>query len=247
MARIEFKSVSKSFSRQSRTFFWQFLRDILYGRPANSIDVLGNVSFSIGRGESVGVIGPNGAGKSTLLSLVAGLTVPDSGSVHVEGRVSALMELGAGFHPDLTGRENLRINAALLGFTPSEIDEATPRIIDFSGLGDFIDEPLRTYSTGMNMRLGFSVAVHGRPDILLIDEVLAVGDQEFQGKCFDRLDTIRETGTILLCVSHMPQLLARLCGRVIWIESGRLLGDGPAAEVLTAYRDRPMAEVGQAQ
>jgi ABC-type polysaccharide/polyol phosphate transport system ATPase subunit len=238
MPSIEFERVTKSYSRQSRTFFWKFFLEVMRGRHRNPFYALRDVSFRIEGGESVGVIGPNGAGKSTLLSLVAGLTVPESGTVRVEGRVTAMMELGAGFHPDLTGRENLMINAALVGYSRDEAERAAAAIVDFSGLGEFIDEPLRTYSSGMQLRLGFAVVAHARPDILLIDEVLAVGDQEFQGRCFARIEEIRRGGAILLCVSHAPELLARVCDRVLWIESGRLVLDGAARQVAEAYREQ---------
>ncbi len=238
MPHIEFDRVTKSYSRQSRTFFWKFFLEVMRGRHANPFYALRDVSFRIGAGESVGVIGPNGAGKSTMLSLVAGLTVPEAGAVSVDGRVTAMMELGAGFHHDLTGRENLEINAALVGYSRAEIDAAAAAIVEFSGLGEFIDEPLRTYSSGMQLRLAFAVVAHARPDILLIDEVLAVGDQEFQARCFSKLEEIRRRGAILLCVSHVPELLARVCDRVLWIEGGRLVLDGAAREVAEAYREQ---------
>ena len=153
----------------------------------NRFYALRNVSFEIARGESVGIVGSNGAGKSTLLSVITGLAHPDEGSVQVNGRIAALLELGSGFHPDLTGKENIRMNAALLGFTRKETDDLYDSIVDFSGIGEFIDEPLRTYSSGMMMRVAFSVAVNVDPDVLLIDEILAVGDQAFQAKCLERI------------------------------------------------------------
>src|SRR5262249_42903643 len=148
------------------------------------------------------VVGPNGAGKSTLLGLVAGLSSPDSGTVSVNGRVAALLELGSGFHPDLTGSENVHLNASLLGLSRKRTSQLFDEIADFSGIGEFIDEPLRTYSTGMTMRLAFSVAIHMDPEILLIDEVLAVGDAAFQVKCFEKIRQFRQAGKTLLCVSH---------------------------------------------
>lgn len=237
MAEIEFQSVSKIYSRQSREFFWRFLIEAFGGRKAAPHYALRDISFRVSSGESVAIIGKNGAGKSTLLNLVAGITAPESGLVRVDGRVSALLELGSGFHPDLTGRENARINAALLGLTRNELNSRIQRIIEFSELEDSIDEPLRTYSQGMIMRLAFSVAVHVDPDIVLIDEVLVVGDRGFQRKCLDRLRKLRREGKILLCVSHMRDILLELCDTGLWIEAGRLMHHGPVAEVLALYEE----------
>jgi ABC-type polysaccharide/polyol phosphate transport system ATPase subunit len=180
----------------------------------------------------------NGAGKSTLLSLVAGLVPPDRGTVNVAGRVVALLELGSGFHPDLTGIENVRLNAALLGLNRKRTDELLPEIIDFAELADFIDEPLRTYSTGMSMRLAFAVAVNVDPDVLLIDEVLAVGDQAFQTKCFDKILDFRRKGKTILCVSHAFGMVQQLCSRALWLDHGDLMLDGPLGEVTDAYTGR---------
>ncbi len=241
MPRIEFARVSKTYSRQSRTFFWKYFSEAMGGARADPFYALRDVSFRVEHGESVGIIGPNGAGKSTLLSLIAGLTVPEQGTVRVDGRISTLMELGAGFHPDLTGRENLRVNAALLGYTRQQIDERTGRILEFSELGALIEEPLRTYSQGMMLRLAFSVAIHVSPDILLIDEVMVVGDQDFQRKGLDRLMEMRRAGVILICVSHAPDLLGMFCDRALWIERGRLEMDGPLRPVLDGYRSRAIS------
>jgi ABC-type polysaccharide/polyol phosphate transport system ATPase subunit len=184
------------------------------------------------------IVGANGAGKSTLLSLVARLAFPDAGTIEVRGRVAALLELGSGFHPDLTGAENVRLNAALLGIRRERMNDVYEAIVDFAEMADFMDEPLRTYSAGMTMRLAFSVAVHMDPDILLIDEVLAVGDQAFQAKCFDRILDFRRRGKTILCVSHVPGLLRQLCNRAIWLDHGELMLNGSAGEVLEAYEGR---------
>ena len=199
---------------------------------------LRNVSFEIPKGESVGIVGSNGAGKSTLLSVITGLAQPDEGSVQVNGRIAALLELGSGFHPDLTGKENIRLNAALLGFTKKETDDLYESIVDFSGVGEFINEPLRTYSSGMMLRIAFSVAVNVDPDVLLIDEILAVGDQAFQAKCLERIQRLRSGGTTLLCVSHSAALLGQFCDRAIWLDHGQVVMQGEINEVVQAYEGR---------
>ena len=181
---------------------------------------------------------PNGAGKSTLLSLVAGLAWPDEGKVEVNGRVAELLELGSGFHPDLTGAESVFLNAALLGFSRRRAREKFDEIVEFSGIRDFIDQPLRTYSAGMAMRLAFSVATNVDPDILLIDEVLAVGDEAFRTKCIDKILELKRAGRILICASHVMETLRDLCGRAIWLDHGSVVRYGPLAEVVAAYEGR---------
>jgi ABC-type polysaccharide/polyol phosphate transport system ATPase subunit len=176
-----------------------------------------------------------------LLSLVSGLSTPDEGSIQVNGRVAALMELGSGFHPDLTGTENLRLNAALLGFTRKQTDDLFDTIVEFSGVGKFIDQPLRTFSSGMALRLAFSIAVNLNPDVLVLDEVLAVGDQYFQAKCVDRIHELRQSGKTLLFVSHSVQSVRTFCDRALWIEHGEVVLEGPAGRVIDAY-----VETGQA-
>jgi ABC-type polysaccharide/polyol phosphate transport system ATPase subunit len=199
---------------------------------------LKGVTFQMGRGECVAVVGANGAGKSTLLSLVAGLVPPERGTVSVNGRVAALLELGSGFHPDLTGAENVRLNAALLGTGRKQMEAVYAGIVDFAELADFMEEPVRTYSSGMVMRLAFAVAVNVDPDVLLIDEVLAVGDSAFQAKCFARILQFRERGKSMLCVSHASGMVRQLCDRAIWLDHGDLLLDGPIGEVCDAYEGR---------
>jgi lipopolysaccharide transport system ATP-binding protein len=242
MPAIEFSDVSKSFSRASRQMlFRSHLARWLTGRRRERFYALKNVSFRLNRGESLAVVGHNGAGKSTLLGLVAGLARPDAGTVAVNGSIAALLELGSGFHPDLTGTENVRLNAALLGLTRKRTAEVFEPIVEFAGIGEFIDQPLRTYSSGMIMRLAFSVAVHTDPDILLIDEVLAVGDQAFQAKCFDKIRELRGRGKSLLCVSHATAILQQLCDRAIWLDHGELVTAGPVGEVIEAYAGRRTA------
>jgi ABC-type polysaccharide/polyol phosphate transport system ATPase subunit len=191
------------------------------------------------------VVGSNGAGKSTLLSLAAGLCPPDSGTVTVNGRVAALLQMGAGFHPDLTGLENVKLNAALLGLSAAKTAQAMDSILEFSGIGDFIGEPLRTYSSGMTMRLAFSVAVHVDPDILIIDEVLAVGDQAFQAKCMDKIMEFKRQGRTLLFVSHSTGVVQQFCERALWLEHGCLAMDGEAGEVVAAYEDGARVTAGR--
>jgi ABC-type polysaccharide/polyol phosphate transport system ATPase subunit len=193
------------------------------------------VTFSVAPGESVAVVGRNGAGKSTLLGLLAGTIYPTLGSVTVNGRVGALLELGAGFHPDLTGRENIYLNASLLGLQKADVAARFDRIVEFSELAEFIDVPLRNYSSGMQVRLGFSVAVHTDPDVLLMDEVFAVGDQEFQRKCVDRIAEFKARRKTMLFVGHGLETLRGICERAIWLDHGRVVADGPIGDVLRSY------------
>ena len=234
----------------SKRYFLHHKRQLLAQRVASSIRrdrnsfwALRDVSLRIEAGESVGIIGANGAGKSTLLSIAVGVTSPTEGRVKQQGRVAALLELGSGFHPDLTGRENIHLNAALLGYNRRQVQQAFGPIVEFAGIPDFIDEPLRTYSTGMIARLGFSVAVHVDPDILVLDEVLAVGDQEFQKKCMQKIFEFRRQGKTLLFVSHSSDTVESLCQRAVWLDLGAVRRDGPAREVLAEYRNC-MAGVG---
>lgn len=197
--------------------------------------VLNGVSFRIKKGEAVGLIGHNGCGKSTTLKLLTKIIYPDSGTVEVKGRVSSLLELGAGFHPDLSGRENIYINASIFGLTKKEIDERIESIIDFSELGSYIDNPVRTYSSGMYMRLAFSVAINVDADVLLIDEILAVGDASFQGKCMRRLRGIKKSGTTIVIVSHSMDQIESICDRSIWINDGKVIADGKPLAVHRQY------------
>ncbi|MFB3777883.1 MAG: ABC transporter ATP-binding protein [Bryobacteraceae bacterium] len=236
MSFVRLEGVSKTYSRKVSR---QFLRSYLHARlrPAahERFYALREVTLDLGEGDSLAVIGPNGAGKSTLLSLIAGLAWPDEGTVQVNGRVAALLELGSGFHPDLTGAENVRLNAALLGFSRRRTRDKFDEIVEFSGVREFIDQPLRTFSAGMMVRLAFSVATALDPDILLVDEVLAVGDQEFQAKCILKIMELKRAGRILVCSSHIMGTLRDLCNRAIWLDHGRVRRMGPASEMLTEY------------
>ncbi len=199
--------------------------------------VLDGISFEVQRGEAIGLIGHNGCGKSTLLKLLTRIMYPNEGSIEIEGRVSSLIELGAGFHPDMSGRENIYINAAIFGLTKKEIDARLEDIIAFSELEEYIDNPVRTYSSGMYMRLAFSVAINVDADILLIDEILAVGDANFQIKCFNRLRKIKREGVTIVLVSHSLQQIEQICDRTIWIQDGHIREDGRPRDVHAAYSE----------
>ncbi|HTC87100.1 MAG TPA: ABC transporter ATP-binding protein [Bryobacteraceae bacterium] len=242
---IEFQNVSKWFPHSSGR---QLLRTHIarwFGSVHNEpYYALRNVSFQLEDGESLAIIGSNGAGKSTLLGLAAGLTLPDAGSVVVNGRIAALLELGSGFHPDLTGAENLVLNAALLGLSKRKTNELFDRIVEFSGIGEFIDDPLRTYSSGMILRLAFSIAIRCEPDVLLIDEVLAVGDTSFQEKSKEALVSFRRAGKSMLFVSHYASAVREMCDRALWIDHGSVVMDGQVNEVLDAYQGRMVMQQG---
>jgi len=236
MALIRFQNVSKTFSRGGGSRLLRTYLALLLERPKHHpFYALKDVTFTVEHGESVAIIGSNGAGKSTLMSLVAGLAPPDEGTVEVNGRVAALLELGVGFHAELTGAENVRLNAALMGLSRQRTGEVYEEIVEFSGVREFIDEPIRAYSAGMVLRLAFAVAIHCEPEILLIDEVLVVGDQAFQAKCMEKIREFRRQGKTLLCVSHSPEMVRTFCDRAIWIDHGQVVRIGPAAEVLEAY------------
>jgi ABC-type polysaccharide/polyol phosphate transport system ATPase subunit len=236
MPLITFQNVSKTFSRGGGSKLLRTYLGLLFQKKQREpFYALRDVSFTIEHGESVAIIGSNGAGKSTLMSLVAGLAPPDAGSVTVAGRVAALLELGVGFHPELSGAENVRLNAALMGLSRQRTREVFEDVVEFSGVREFIDEPIRAYSAGMVLRLAFAVAIHCDPEILLIDEVLVVGDQAFQAKCMERIREFRRQGKTLLCVSHSAEMVRAFCDRGIWLEHGKVVRIGPAAEVLDAY------------
>lgn len=201
-----------------------------------SREVLKGISFDVRRGEAVGLIGKNGCGKSTTLKIINRILYPDAGTVAVHGRVSSLIELGAGFHPDMSGRENIYTNAAIFGLNKKEITKRLDRIITFSELERYIDNPVRTYSSGMYMRLAFAVAIHVDADVLLIDEILGVGDVSFQAKCFQKLVEIKEKGTTIVIVSHSLEQIERICDRSIWIEEGRIRESGDPKEIHKKYK-----------
>jgi len=236
MPFIEFQGVTKRFSRHTgRMLLRNHLNALLRRSHTDRFYALKNISFRISHGENVAIVGANGAGKSTLLCLAVGLGLPDEGRVNVSGRMAALLELGSGFHPDLTGRENVFLNASLLGLTRKKTEQIYERVVEFSEIGDFIDEPLRTYSNGMTLRLAFSVAVNVDPDFLIVDEVLAVGDQSFQMKCFEKIAELKRSGKSLLCVSHSPVVVQQLCERALWLDHGELMVDGKTEDVLKMY------------
>ncbi|MBV9085421.1 MAG: ABC transporter ATP-binding protein [Acidobacteriaceae bacterium] len=205
------------------------------GNRFHEFDALKEVSFSIRRGETVAVIGRNGAGKSTLLKILAGVVEPDTGAAVVSGRVSPLLELGAGFSPELSGRRNAYLYGALLGLRRQDIDAKLASIIDFAEIGDFMDTPVKHYSTGMYLRLAFAVAAHLEPDILLIDEVLAVGDAGFQAKCLERIEQFQRDGKTLVIVTHALPWIFELCDRALLLDHGTLLADGPLTDVSAQY------------
>src|SRR5437764_7366395 len=206
--------------------------------PKRELWALREVDFEIQPGETFGIVGQNGSGKSTLLKLIAGVFAPSTGRVEVGGRVGSLIEIGAGFHPEFTGVENVYLSGAIHGLSRSYVDEHLDEIIEFAELEDFADVPVKTYSTGMYMRLGFSVAMNVRPDVLLLDEVLAVGDEAFQAKCFGKIWDFKRGGGTIVFVSHDPSAVERLCDRAILLEQGRVVEQGPADKVVRAYHRR---------
>jgi lipopolysaccharide transport system ATP-binding protein len=238
-AAIQFESVSKRFVLERdrpRSFKEAFVGALRRGRePVETLMALDDVSFELPRGGSLGFVGPNGTGKSTSLKLIARILEPTSGRVVVDGRVAALLELGAGFHPDLTGRENVYLNGSMMGFGRREMDARLDRIVDFSELGRFVEMPVKHYSSGMYMRLGFATAIHLDAEILLIDEVLAVGDQAFQHKCRDRIAKLRRSGVSIALVSHDNAAIRELCDNTLWLEDGQARAFGPTDAVIEAY------------
>lgn len=244
---ISCERLSKTFRRHARPqLLRQHLRDLWAPRREEKFYALKDISFEVARGESVGIVGGNGSGKSTLLALTTGLARPDEGRIVVNGRIGALLELGSGFHPDLTGAENVRLNAALLGLSRKRTTALFDSIVEFSGVADFINEPLRTYSSGMVVRLAFSVIINLDADVIIIDEVLAVGDQEFQAKCSERIHSLRESGKTLLFVSHNSASVLRLCDRALWLNHGRLVMTGSAQKIIDAYQSTLLAPVPEA-
>ena len=234
---ITAQNVCKSFrlySEKPRTLKDRTL-SIIHSRYT-TFRAINDVSMSIQKGETVGLIGKNGSGKSTMLKLFTSIIYPDSGSISVRGRVSSLIELGAGFHPDFTGRENIYVNSAIFGMSKRQTDEIYNSIVEFSGIESFIDNPVRTYSSGMYMRLAFSVAIHVNPEILLIDEILSVGDAEFQRKCFEKIDSFRSSGTTIVIVSHDTDTLEKLCTKCYWMDGGEVRMEGSARDVIAEYK-----------
>src|SRR5213083_2144624 len=241
MNAIELTKVSKVYRRyggkqfstlKSALLQRSIMRDL---QPGETFPALTDVSFSVPQGSTFGVVGRNGSGKSTALKLVAGITKPTSGTVTVRGRISALIELGAGFHPEISGRENVFINGIMLGLTKREIQRRFDEIVEFAELTDFIDAPVKTYSSGMYMRLGFAVAIHVDPDVLLVDEVLAVGDEGFMHKCLDKFAELRRRGKTILLVTNSLNLVERFCDEALWLDSGQAMSHGDPKRVVGAY------------
>ena len=239
-------NVSKKFCRSLRQSLWYGMKDLgseLIGKSNNSDHLrdnefwaVKNVSFSVNRGETLGLIGHNGAGKTTMLRMLNGLIKPDQGRIEIKGRMQALIALGAGFSPVLSGRENIYVNASVLGFSKADIDKLFDRIVDFSELEEFIDMPVQSYSSGMAVRLGFSVAAHLDPDILLVDEVLAVGDLSFKTKCQLRIQELRNNGVAIILVSHNLHTISHVCNRAITFDRGKVLFEGDTEKAIDTYR-----------
>ncbi len=238
---ISLVNVSKLYRRYGGRQFATLKSALLSGdlvkklRPDETFQALDDVSFDVARGQTFGVIGRNGSGKSTALKLVAGITKPTSGLVKVQGRVSALIELGAGFHPEISGRENVFINGVMLGMSKREIQQRFDEIVDFAELREFIDAPVKTYSSGMYMRLGFAVAIHVDPDVLLVDEVLAVGDEGFTHKCLDKFAEFKRRNRTILFVTHSLGMVERFCDEAVWLDAGQKRAQGDPTRVVGAY------------
>ena len=234
---IQFKNVTKQFSKLSHKTFKEFLPALIKGEKiAESFIALKDISFEIKKGETVGIIGPNGSGKSTILKLIAGVMWPTSGKVEVIGKISPLIELGAGFHPELTGKENVYLNGAILGLKRKEIDAYYKSIVDFAELWEFIDQPVKHYSSGMYMRLAFAVAIHVNPEILIVDEILSVGDSAFQEKCFARMEEFKKSKEItIIFVSHSLGQVKKFCTRAIYINQHQIQYDGDTQKAVQKY------------
>jgi ABC-type polysaccharide/polyol phosphate transport system ATPase subunit len=241
-AAIQVRDVHKVYRRYHRRKQFATLKSALLSgsvlkdlRPDAVFEALKGVSFDVAKGKTFGIVGRNGSGKSTMLKLIAGIGKPTTGSVRVQGRVSALIELGAGFHPEISGRENVYINGLMLGLSRREIADRFDEIVRFAELDEFIDAPVKTYSSGMYMRLGFAVAINVNPDVLLVDEVLAVGDEAFTHKCLDKFAEFRRRGRTILLVTHSLELVTRFCDQALWLDSGVLKADGDPKRVVDAY------------
>jgi lipopolysaccharide transport system ATP-binding protein len=241
MIDLKFASVSKKYpirqdidEDQSRNRLMRKLNR-LWQRP-HEFWALRDVSFEVKRGEALGIIGHNGAGKSTILKLLASITSPSSGEITINGRIAALIEVGSGFHPELTGRENIYLSGSILGMRRAEITQKLESIIEFSGIREFIDTPVKRYSSGMYVRLGFSIAAHLEPDILLLDEVLAVGDAAFQAKCLNRVNELRTSGRTIIFISHDLNAVERMCDRVLLMQRGEIIANGPPVDVIDQYK-----------
>lgn len=233
---IKFQNVTKKFAFQSQKTFKEFLPALIRGEETSKgFTALDDISFEIKKGESIGIIGPNGSGKSTILKLIAGVMSPTMGKIEVKGQISPLIELGAGMHPELTGRENIYLNGAILGLKKKQIDANLQSIIDFSEIEEFINQPVKHYSSGMYMRLAFAIAVHVNPEILIVDEILAVGDDAFQKKCFRKMEEFKENGVTIIFVSHSLGQVRKFCDKAIYINHSKLIAQGDVDEVCDGY------------
>jgi len=233
---IIFNHVEKRFKKGRKLLLKEALLDIFKPAATEEFWALDDVSFEIKKGETIGIIGPNGSGKSTILKLMAGVMVPSRGNVEIAGKIAPLIELGAGFHPELTGRENIYLNGSILGMKQKEIDKKFKSIVDFSELHEFIDTPVKHYSSGMYMRLGFSIAISIEPEILLIDEILAVGDIAFQQRCMEKMNEFKKNGVTIVFVSHSLGAIKDFCQRAIWLEGGKMKEEGKPEKVIAAYQ-----------
>lgn len=235
---ISFSHVTKQFSKLSQKTFKEFIPALFRGeKTSESFTALNNISFEIKKGETVGIIGPNGSGKSTILKLIAGVMSPNSGTITVHGSISPLIELGAGFHPELTGRENIFLNGSILGLSQKEITKKFDSIVDFAELQEFIDQPVKHYSSGMYMRLAFAVAVHTQPEILIVDEILSVGDDAFQKKCFAKMEEFKHSQDVtIIFVSHSLGQVESFCTRAIYINNHQIQFDGEPKLAIEKYQ-----------
>lgn len=235
-AMITVNNISKIYKNYTNKKH-RFIEWLTFGKKKyhKDIPILSDISFNVSEGESVGILGMNGAGKSTLLKIITGTTAPTHGNISVKGRVAALLELGMGFHPDFTGKENVFMSGQLMGLTSAEIDELMPDIEAFAEIGDYINQPVRTYSSGMQVRLAFAIATAVRPQLLIIDEALSVGDAYFQAKCFNRIRNFKKRGTTLLIVSHDQAAIANICTRAILLDKGRVVADGNPSDIMNLY------------
>jgi len=233
---IKAENIFKSYSLQKQKTFKEFLPALIGGKQTKiNFNALSGINFELLKGQSLGILGRNGSGKSTLLKLIAGVTKPSDGRITVNGKVAPLIELGAGFHPELTGRENVYLNGSILGIRKKAMDQLYPEIVEFAELEDFMDEPIKFYSSGMYMRLAFSVAVAETPDILLVDEILAVGDQRFQKKCLKRMGEFIKKGSTLVMVSHQPEQLEKYCNKGLFLDKSKQIFFGDIDEALKFY------------
>ncbi len=239
---IELKSVSKLFRRQKQRTVKELIPALFGGESAiASFWALNDITANIKKGETIGIIGPNGSGKSTLLKLIAGVSQPTRGSLTIHGKLAPLIELGAGFHPELTGRENVYLNGVILGMTKVEVRNKFESIVDFAELWEFIDEPVKHYSSGMYLRLAFAVAVHTDPDILLVDEILAVGDDKFQAKCFKKIEEFKSNGVTIVIVTHSLKVVKEHCSKTMYLDHSKLVLFGETHSVCELYQKQNLS------